>query len=117
LVDTEGWDKRSQEGVHVSGTPGKPQPTYTPQCRADAVRLVQESGKSMRQVAADRGLAVESLRRWVLQAKIAAGTGPAGALTSAEREELRRLRREVATLRMEREILKQATAFFAKETS
>jgi transposase len=101
----------------MSGKPGKPQPTYTPQFRADAVRLVEQSGRSMRQVAADLGLAVESLRRWVLQAKIDAGQGPDGALTREEREELRRLRREVATLRMEREILKKAAAFFAKETS
>ncbi len=101
----------------MSGTPGKRQPTYTPAFRADAVRLVEQSGKSLRQVAADLGLATESLRRWVQQAKTDAGQGPAGALTTEEREELRRLRREVATLRMEREILKKATAFFAKETS
>jgi len=53
----------------------------------------------------------------VLQAKTDAGHGPDGALTTQEREELRRLRREVITLRMEREILKKATAFFAKELS
>jgi transposase len=101
----------------VSGTPGKRQPTYTPEFRADAVRLVEQSGKSMRQVAADLGLATESLRRWVQQSQVDAGRGPAGALTTEEREELRRLRRENATLRMEREILKKAAAFFAKETS
>jgi transposase len=101
----------------MSGTPGKAQPTYTPEFRADAVRLVEQSGKSLRQVAADLGLATESLRRWVQQAKTVAGQGPAGALTTEEREELRRLRRENATLRMEREILKKAAAFFAKETA
>jgi len=101
----------------VSGKPGKAQPTYTAEFRADAVRLVEQSGKSMRQVAADLGLATESLRRWVQQAKTDAGQGPAGSLTTEEREELRRLRRENATLRMEREILKKAAAFFAKETS
>jgi transposase-like protein len=53
----------------------------------------------------------------VLQAQTDAGTGPAGALTTEEREELRRLRRENTTLRMEREILKKAAAFFAKETA
>jgi transposase len=53
------------------------------------------------------------LRRWVLQARIDRGKGPDGALTTEEREELRRLRREVVTLRMEREILKKAAAFFA----
>lgn len=101
----------------MSGTPGKAQPTYTAEFRADAVRLAAQSGKSLRQVAADLGLATESLRRWVLQAQTDAGKGPVGALTSAEHDELRRLRRENATLRMEREILKKAAAFFAKETS
>ena len=101
----------------MSGKAGKRQPSYTPEFRADAVRLVAQSGKSLRQVAADLGLATESLRRWVQHARIAAGRGPEGALTTAEQEELRRLRREVATLRMEREILKKAAAFFAKETS
>jgi len=79
------------------------------------VRLVEQSGKSMRQVAADLGLASESLRRWVQQARVDTGNGVDGALTTEEREELRRLRRENATLRMEREILKKAAAFFAKE--
>ncbi len=101
----------------MSGRPGKRQPTYTPEFRADAVRLLEQSDKSVRQVAADLGLAPESLRRWTEQARTDAGQGPDGALTTAEREELRRLRREVATLRREREILKKATAIFAKETS
>ena len=101
----------------MSGKQGKAQPTYTPEFRADAVRLVDQSDKSLRQVAADLGLSTESLRRWVLQARTDAGTGPEGALTTAERDELRRLRRENTTLRMEREILKKAAAFFAKETS
>lgn len=99
----------------MSGKPGKRQPTYTAAFRADAVRLVEQSGKSMRQVAADLGLASESLRRWVQQARVDTGNGVDGALTTEEREELRRLRRENATLRMEREILKKAAAFFAKE--
>lgn len=101
----------------MSGTRGKPQPTYTAEFRADAVRLVEQSEKSLRQVAVDLGLSVESLRRWASQAKTDAGKGPSGALTTAEQEELRRLRRENATLRMEREILKKAAAFFAKETA
>ncbi len=96
--------------------PGKRQPTYTTEFRAEAVRLVEQSDKRLRQVAADLGLAPESLRRWVQQARAAAGVGSAGMLTTDEREELRRLRREVRTLQMEREILKKATAFFAKET-
>ena len=91
-------------------------PPYAESFRADAVRLVQTSGKSVRQVASELGIAPESLRRWVQQARVNAGQGPTGALTSEEREELRRLRRENKTLVMEREILKTAAAFFAKET-
>jgi transposase len=91
-------------------------PPYAERFRADAVQLVQTSGKSVRQVANDLGIATESLRRWVQQATVDAGHGPPGALTTEEREELRRLRREVKTLQLEREILKPAAAFFAKET-
>jgi transposase len=96
-------------------TGGRP-PKYPAEFCAEAVRLVEQGDRSLRQVAGDLGLSVESLRRWVLQARTNAGNGPPGALTTVEREELRRLRRENATLRMEREILKKAAAFFAKET-
>ena len=95
--------------------PGRP-PKETAEFRSEAVRLVEESGQSLRQVARDLGLSVESLRRWVQRAKTDAGAGSAGALTTDERAELRRLRREVRTLQLEREILKKAAAFFAKET-
>jgi transposase len=80
------------------------------------VRLVEARGQSLRQVARDLGLSVETLRRWVLRAKTETGAGPAGALTKDERAELRRLRQEVQTLQMEREILKKAAAFGASET-
>jgi transposase len=102
--------------VHVSGKPGKAQPTSTAEFRADAVRLVEQSDKRVRQVASDLGLSTESLRRWVLQARIDGGRGPDGALTTAEREELRRLRREHKTLQLEREILRKAAACCAQET-
>ncbi|MEP6653682.1 MAG: hypothetical protein ABJA82_10005 [Myxococcales bacterium] len=57
------------------------------------------------------------MRAWVRQAEVDAGRGPAGALTTAEKEELSRLRREVKVLRMEREIFKRAATFFAKESA
>jgi transposase len=96
--------------------PGGRPPKYAAEFRSEAVRLVEQGDKSLRQVAGDLGLSVESLRRWVVQAHTDAGSGPPSALTTAEQEELRRLRRENSTLRMEREILKKAAAFFAKET-
>jgi transposase len=94
--------------------PGRP-PKETAEFRSEAVRLVEESGQSLRQVARDLGLSVETLRRWAQRAKTEAGEGPASALTENERAELRRLRQEVKTLQMERESLKKAAAFFAKE--
>jgi len=88
---------------------------FTDEFKAEAVRLVRESDKSVGQIARDLDLVESALRRWVEQAAIEAGQGPPGALTRAEREELVQLRRETKQLRMEREILKKATAFFAKE--
>ena len=79
-------------------------------------RLVKKSGKSIGLVALELGLGETALRRWVHQDEIDAGGGGAGALTTSEREELAHLRRENQRLRMEREILKKATAFFARES-
>src|SRR5690242_12358920 len=90
---------------------------FTTEFKAGAVRLVREGGKSVPTVARELDLTETALRSWVRQAEVDAGRGAAGALTSAEREELGRLRRETRTLRMERDILKKATAFFAKENA
>jgi transposase len=89
--------------------------TFTPEFKAEAVKLAKESGKGVAGVARDLDLPESSLYLWVKQHEIDAGKGPAGALTTAEKQELAQLRRENRTLRMERDILKKATAFFAKE--
>jgi transposase len=87
---------------------------YPADFRAEAVRLARAPGHSTREVARDLGIGNETLRRWVIQAEVDAGE--AEGLTSDERAELVRLRRENRTLRTEREILKKAAAFFARET-
>ena len=74
------------------------------------------SDKSIPALAADLGISSEALRHWLRQAEADAGRGQPGELTTDEREELRRLRREVKTLQQEREILRKAAAYFAKET-
>lgn len=86
---------------------------YPPEFKAEAVELYRSSDKSIRDIANDLGIAPESLRRWVAQHEI--DTGKRNGLTTDERTELRQLRRENRRLKMERDILKKATAFFANE--
>lgn len=87
---------------------------FTPEQKADAVGMVRASS-NLSKVARDLDLTETSLRHWVKQAEIDEGRGPERALTTEEREELRRLRRENRILEMERDFLKKAAAFFAKE--
>ena len=98
----------------MSDMPRRERRKYTREQKADAVLLVREVG-SLAQVARDLELTESALRNWVKQADIDEGSGPEGALTTEERDELRRLRRENRTLEMERDFLKKAAAFFAKE--
>ena len=88
---------------------------YDPEFRARAVELVRTRGLSRAQVARDLGVNPETLRLWVKQADIDAGQRDG--LTSDEKAELARLRRENRILREEREILKKAAAFFARESA
>jgi transposase-like protein len=90
---------------------------FSPEFKAEAVRLCRVGDRTIKQVARDLDLTETALRDWVKRSDIDAGQGPPGALTTAEREELTRLRRENKRLQMEREILKKAAAFFAKEST
>jgi len=90
--------------------------SFTKEYKAEVVDLIRAGDKSVGAVCRDLDLTETAVRRWVKQAEVDSGRGPAGALTTAEQEELRQLRRENRELRMEREILKKATAFFAKES-
>jgi transposase len=90
--------------------------SFTDEFKAGAVRLVLDEGKTLAQVARDLDLTASCLRAWVEQARADRSKGKTG-LTTEEREELRRLRKENRELRMEREILKKAAAFFAKESA
>ena len=90
---------------------------FTPEFKADVVRLCRTGGESIGQVSKRLDLTQTAVRRWVEQAEVDEVGGTSNALTTAEREELRQLRRENKRLQMEREILKKAAAFFAKENS
>jgi transposase-like protein len=89
---------------------------FTPEFKAQAVRLCRVGDRSIGQVAKDLDLTETALREWVQRADVDEGKGPTDALTTSEREELQRLRRENKRLEMEREILKKAAALFAKES-
>ena len=89
---------------------------FTPEFKAEAVRLCRVGVRTIAQIAGDLDLTESARREWVKRADIDAGKGPPEALTTAEREELAKLRRDNKRLTMERDILKAAATFFAKES-
>jgi len=94
----------------------RPRRSFTPEFKAEIVELCERGDRSVGQVARDFDLTETAVREWVKQAQRDARTGQDGGLTTAERKELAELRRENRRLREDVEILKRATAFFAKET-
>lgn len=94
----------------------RPRRSFTPEFKAEAVRLCKAGDRGIAQVAKDLDLTQTALREWVRRAEIDAGEGGSGALTTDKRAELSRLRRENKQLQVEREILKKAAKFFARES-
>ena len=87
---------------------------FSREFKAETVELIRSSGRSIPDICAELDLVETTVRKWVLQARVDAGE--VEGLSTDEREELRRLRAENRTLRMERDLLKKAAAFFAKDS-
>ena len=101
----------SRMGSHKTGRRARRQ--FSEEFKAGAVRLVLDEGRTAGAVARELDLTATALRQWVKQARADRTDGKTG-VTTAEREELVRLRKEVRQLRMDREILVKAAAFFVK---
>ena len=95
----------------------KQQRRLTKEFEDEAVRLVRTSGRSQREVAEDLGVGLSTLVRWLGRSRDSAAEAPGGSTAPDAVAELKRLRRENEILRQERDILKRATAFFAREGS
>ena len=90
--------------------------SYPPEYKADVVAMCVTGERTINAIAHDLGIATKTVHRWVVEAEQDPAEAKADRLSAAEREELAQLRKEVRVLREERDILKRATAFFAKET-
>jgi transposase len=110
-VDTQDEGLALEMGVQVS----RPRRLFPREYKAEVVELIRTTGKTVGQVAKELDLTETAVREWVKRADLDAGRRTDGLMTG-EREELRRLRRENRDLREEREILRKAAVFFARET-
>lgn len=109
-MQSKTMSKRTEKG-------GGKRRKFTAEYKAEVVRLATQAGRTPYEVARELGLAPSGVSDWVKQATVDAGKGGTGPLTTEERQELSRLRREVRTLRQERDILQAATALFARRST
>ena len=100
--------------METMGNGRRPRRSFSDEYKAEVIELCRTSGKPIAQVCRDLGISETAVRRWIAQAEIDAGRRPG--LTTDEHAELVVLRKENRVLREERDILKRATAFFARET-
>ena len=114
MVDTQDEGSTLEKGVHVDSE-RKTRRQFSKQFKDETVALIRSSNKSVAQVCRDLDLSESAVHRWLVQADIEVGRREG--LTTAEREELSQLRKEVRVLREERDILKKAAAYFARETT
>jgi transposase len=105
---------KTKENVQMTQ---KKRQIFTEEQKAEAVRIVEKSDKSIHQVTEEMGLSESALRRWIKQAQSNQQPVSAGELTSAERKELITLRRDLKRVEMERDFLKKVATFFAKDGS
>ena len=97
--------------------PARTRRSFTPEFKAEAVRIARTPGKNSAQVARELDLTATCLRTWVRQAAVDENPDPQGALTTEERAELSRLRRELRVVEQERDFLKKTAAYFARNQS
>jgi transposase len=95
----------------------QPRRTHAPQFKAEVVELVRSGARTVAEASRELGLADSLIRNWIDSSDNDDGANKSAVLTASEKEELSHLRREVKVLRMEREILKRAATFFAKENA
>ena len=112
-VSPRGGSPNGEAGGGERGTP-RQRRSFTPEFKAEVIALVRRGERSLPAICRELDLSETAVRRWVGQAAVDAGERDG--LTTEEREELRRLRREMRVLREERDILKRAATFFAMET-